>query len=55
MHKFIFGVFRNGKPVILIGTKTTCTHQQAALVVAILDKASYVLVPGDYFAYDYAD
>lgn len=54
MYTFIFGVFNSGKLVMAIGDTVKCNHDQAALIVAILQKgANKVLNPGDYIACDY--
>ena len=53
MHNFIFGVFSSGKLVFAIGQPTICTHNQAAVVVGILNLANSALLPGHYFACDY--
>lgn len=52
MHKFIFGVFRDGHLVLEIG-RTECTMAQAAVIVGVLDMAKDCLQPGDYFACDF--
>lgn len=53
MHKFDSGVYSRGQLVLLIG-RTRCTINQAAVIVGILDLAKDALMPGQYFAYDYA-
>ena len=55
MHTFIFGVFREGKLLFLIGNKVTCTIDQAEIIAClmILLGVEKCLNDGDYFAYDY--
>ena len=56
MHKFIFGVFsKEEKLIIPLGKPISCTFEQAELIATIFSKASYVLNPDDYFAYDFAE
>ena len=53
-HKFIFGVFTQGNLLFPLGSKVTCTHNQAEIIVTLLDLAKETLQPTHYFAYDYA-
>ena len=52
-HCFVFGIFDNGRLVMALGKAIRCTHDQAALIVAILDAARLPLEPGHYVACDY--
>ena len=51
-HKFVFGVFREGKLLFQFNT-IECSHTVASLLVSVLDLAKGVLREGDYFAADY--
>uniref|UniRef100_A0A6M3L306 Uncharacterized protein n=1 Tax=viral metagenome TaxID=1070528 RepID=A0A6M3L306_9ZZZZ len=53
MKKYIFGVFRKGNLLFMIGQPITCSDSVAALIVGILDLAKDSLIKGDYFAADY--
>ena len=54
MYEFIFGVFRSGNLIMSIGNKVTCNHNQAAVIVGLLNCAlNATLEPGDYVASDY--
>jgi hypothetical protein len=55
MYKFIFGIFSAGNLVMSIGSTVECSHNQAAIIVGLLNCAlNETLEPGHYVASDYA-
>ena len=55
LHEYVFGVFRKGKMVIMIGKPIKCSDLYAKTITGVLDLAEQCLEEGDYFACDYKE
>ena len=55
MREYVFGVFRKGKLLIMIGKPIKCSDLYAKTIVGVLDLAAACLEEGDYFAADYKE